>query len=346
MTARKKALRFAGGAIAIAAVAVLALLPTQAGARAIGAGHVTSSDAPTLPGYELNWKDDFNGAAHKGVEPGKWIYDLGTGYGCAQCPSQWGTFEIESMSSSTDNVSTDGQGNLLITPLRAADGSWTSGRIETRKDGFAAAPGGILRVQASIELPQTGTGPEAAGYWPAFWMLGAPFRAMGHTGWPGIGEIDVMENINGRGTVFATLHCGDLSTVNPNGLLGPCNEFNGLGGTTDIPASSLQGSFHTYAVELDRSVTPNQLRYSVDGNVFFTLQADQVPAQTWTDAIDHGFFIILDVAVGGSFPWAECNFFPHPGGCSFSTPFPQVVQPYTVSGKSMKVAYVAVYNKK
>jgi len=52
------------------------------------------------------------------------------------------------------------------------------------------------------------------------------------------------------------------------------------------------------------------------------------------------------VAVGGAFPWAECNFFPHPGGCSGSTPFPEVVTPSTVSGKAMKVAYVAVYNKK
>jgi hypothetical protein len=48
----------------------------------------------------------------------------------------------------------------------------------------------------------------------------------------------------------------------------------------------------------------------------------------------------------GSFPWAECNFFPHPGGCSGSTPFPEVVTPNTVSGKPLKVAYVAVYNKK
>src|SRR5262249_14101122 len=90
-------------------------------------------DAPVLPGSELTWKDDFNGAAGKPVEPGKWIYDVGPGYGCAGCPSQWGTFEIESMSDSTENVSCDGQGNLLITPVRHADGTWTSGRIETRK---------------------------------------------------------------------------------------------------------------------------------------------------------------------------------------------------------------------
>ncbi len=51
------------------------------------------------------------------------------------------------------------------------------------------------------------------------------------------------------------------------------------------------------------------------------------------------------MAIGGAFPWAECNFFPHAGGCSGSTPFPQMVTPATVSGKSMKIAYVAVYNR-
>jgi hypothetical protein len=316
--------------------AVLVTIAFLAGLVAGATPATAGSDAPTLPGYALTWKDDFNGAAGKPVEPGKWIYDLGTGYGCAGCPSQWGTFEIESMSDSTENVSFDGQGDLLITPVRQADGSWTSGRIETRKTDFAAGDRGVLRVQASIELPRTGIGPEAAGIWPAFWMLGDAFRG-NYLNWPGIGEIDVMENVNGRPTAFATLHCGFAPG-------GPCNEFSGIGRTTEN--ATLQDSFHTYAMELDKSIEPNQLRFYLDGVNYGTISADQVPAETWAAATDHGFFVILDVAVGGSFPWAECNFFPHPGGCSGSTPFPEVVTPQTVSGVPMKVAYVAVYNKK
>ena len=321
----------------VAAIAAFALLPA-ASAKTGGAmaeARVAGS-APKLPGYELTWKDDFNGAAGKPVEPGKWIYDTGTGYGCAGCPSQWGTFEIESMTDNPQNVSFDGEGNLLITPVKQADGTWTSGRIETRKTDFAAGDHGILRVQASIELPQTGVGPGAAGYWPAFWMLGDSFRG-NYLNWPGIGEIDIMENVNGRPTDFSTLHCG----VAPGG---PCNEFSGIGTTTDN--TTLQDSFHTYAMELDTSVQPSQLRFYLDGVNFGTIYANQVPADTWASATGHGFFIILDVAMGGSFPWAECNFFPHPGGCSGSTPFPEVVTPNTVSGKPLKVAYVAVYNKK
>src|SRR2546429_3832623 len=92
------------------------------------------------------------------------------------------------------------------------------------------------------------------GYWPAFWMLGDAFRG-NYLNWPRIGEIDIMENINGRPTAFSTLHCG----VAPGG---PCNEFNGIGKSID--AATLQDSFHTYAIELDKSIEPNQLRFYLD----------------------------------------------------------------------------------
>src|SRR5438874_5810597 len=110
----------------IAAIAAVALVTvTSAQTPGAAAASDPGRDAPLIPGYQLTWKDDFNGAAGKPVEPGKWIYDTGTGYGCVGCPSQWGTFEIESMTDSTENVAFDGQGNLMITPGRLPDGTWT-----------------------------------------------------------------------------------------------------------------------------------------------------------------------------------------------------------------------------
>jgi hypothetical protein len=114
-------------------------------------------------------------------------------------------------------------------------------------------------------------------------MLGDAFRG-NYLNWPGIGEIDIMENINGRPTTFATLHCG----VAPGG---PCNEFSGIGKTADN--ATLQDSFHTYAMELDRSIEPNQLRFYLDALNFGTISADQVPAAVWCAATAHGFFVIL-----------------------------------------------------
>src|SRR4051812_16924346 len=152
---------FAGFALLTVAGAVLvSTLPTRAAAQ------------PQRPGagFRLVWKDDFNGRA--GMPLGsKWIYDLGHGYGCDGCPDRWGTGEIEEMTASTQNVFTNARGQLVIRALRAPDGSWTSGRVETARSSFTAGKHGVLRVEARIQQPDL-SGAAAVGYWPAFWMLG------------------------------------------------------------------------------------------------------------------------------------------------------------------------------
>ena len=228
------------------------------------------------------WSDNFDGAAGTGLNTSDWRYDTGTG---------WGTGEIETMSNSTANVQHDGNGHLQITAIRDANGNWTSGRIETQRADFAAPAGGQLQVSASIQQPNV-SGAAAAGYWPAFWMLGAQFR-VDHN-WPNDGEIDTMEDINGLSSVFGTLHCG----VDPGG---PCNETTGIG-SGQHACPGCQTGFHTYSVIVDRSVSPEQIRWYLDGANYFTVNANQVDATTWANAVDHGFFIIFDLAMGGGFP--------------------------------------------
>ncbi len=228
------------------------------------------------------WSDNFDGAAGTGLDTNTWRYDTGTG---------WGTGEIENMSSSTANVQHDGNGHLQITAIRDANGNWTSGRIESQRSDFAAPAGGQLEVSASIQQPNV-SGAAAAGYWPAFWMLGSQFR-VDHN-WPNDGEIDIMEDINGRSSLFGTLHCG----VNPGG---PCNETTGIG-SGEHGCPGCQTSFHTYSMIVDRSVSPEQIRWYLDGANYFTVSANQVDPTTWANAVDHGFFIIFDLAMGGGFP--------------------------------------------
>ena len=298
--------------LVFAGVAALAVMATSIAA----AVHARAALPPTPGGWNLVWSDDFNGAAGSGVNTGNWLYDIGTSYpgGAAN----WGTGEVETMTSSTSNVFQDGQGHLVIQPIRDGSGNWTSARIETQRADFAAPVGGKLRVQASLQQPNV-SGAAAAGYWPAFWMLGAAARPVGATNWPRIGEIDIMEDINGRSSEFATLHCG----VAPGG---PCNEFTGLG-SGERACGGCQSGFHTYAMEYDRSVSPEQLRWYLDGASFFTLNSTQVDATTWNNATHHGFFVILNVAMGGAFPAA---FGGGPTGA-------------TQSGVPMTVDYVAVY---
>src|SRR5262249_60553852 len=111
-------------------------------------------------------------------------------------PAKGGPGGVEAMTNTPATVSQDGAGHLVIKPIRNGSGQWTSGRIETQRTDFAAPAGGKLRLEASIQQPNV-SGAAAAGYWPAFWALGAAARGTGASGWPGIGELDMMEDING-----------------------------------------------------------------------------------------------------------------------------------------------------
>lgn len=235
--------------------------------------------------WNLTWSDEFNGPAGTGINAANWKYDAGT---------RWGTGEIEAMTNSINNVYLDGNGHLAIKPIHHSNGKWTSGRIETQPSNFAAPVGGEVAFQASIQLPNV-TGAAAQGYWPAFWMLGASARSGG--AWPGIGEIDAMESINGTNMEYGTLHCG----VYPSG---PCNEPIGRGGHTPCTPTTCQAAYHTYRVEIDRRTSPEQVRWYLDGVEFWHVNSNDpgMDATTWTNAIDHGFFIIFDVAMGGGWP--------------------------------------------
>ena len=265
------------------------------------------------PGWILVWNDEFNGSGR--IDTSNWIYDTGTSYPGG--PPNWGTGEVAVMSDSTNNVFQD-NGYLHVRALHTGTdptSGWTSGRIETVRTDFQPPAGGKMAVEARIQLPNI-TGAAARGYWPAFWMLGAPFR--GHYwNWPSIGEIDIMENINGLNQWVGAFHCG----INPGG---PCNEPSGLNGSASGFSPSLQTAFHTYRMEFDKSVSPQEIRWYVDGIQRHVVRSSQVDATTWRNATNHGFFVILNVAIGGGWPGNPT--------------------PATVSGGTMLVDYVRVYS--
>jgi len=299
-----------------ALAALVVVLPATVAVAAANA-----SVPPPPAGWSQVFADDFDGAANSLPSGGNWQFDLGHSYpgGAAN----WGTGEVEQATSNPANVSLDGSGNLRITPQRDGSGNWTSARIETRRSDFKAPDGGILRMEARIQLPNV-TGAAAEGYWPAFWALGSPFRG-NYQNWPGIGEYDVMENVNGLNATWGTLHCG----VAPGG---PCNEFSGIGANRPCPGPSCQSAFHTYRFDWDRSVSPNQLRWYVNDELYETVSQSQLPADTWNAMTTHaGYFLILDVAMGGGFPDPLAG---------HATPTAA-----TVPGASMVVDYVSVWQR-
>ena len=291
--------------------ALLATVALLAGC-VVGAVGVTVAAAPaalagTVPPAPSGWNtvfgDNFAGAAGSAPSSANWFYDIGTGYG---------TGEIENTTSSTNNVYLDGNGDMV---LKAIDngGTWTSARIESTRDDFEAPAGGELEMTASIEQPNPANG---LGYWPAFWALGSPMRAGG--GWPQSGEIDMMEDVNGLNEASQTLHDSAGSSGSP---LTACS------GST-----SCQTGYHTYSVIVNRvNTSAEYLEFLMDGTVTDTITEASVGTTAWQDAIDHGFFIIFDLAMGGNYP---------DGVYGSTTPTSA-----TTSGASMSVNYVAVYEE-
>jgi beta-glucanase (GH16 family) len=292
--------------IILSSVAIaVALLPATAAAG--------SPSVHRGGGWSRVWWDNFNGPAGTGVNPSVWKYNTGPG-------ETFGTGEIETMTSSTSNVHLDGHGALDITALGHGQ-SWTSGRIQTISSDFGAPAGGEMAVTSSIRQPNPASG---LGYWPAFWMLGPG-------DWPMTGEIDILEDVNALSEHSATLHCGNLDDFNPDGTRGPCHEFTGLSSGL-LPCPGCQTRFHTYTAVVDRrNAADEQIRWYLDGRQFFQVNEDQVGEAAWSAAVDHGYSIIFDLAMGGGYPDGVC-------GCSTPTDD-------TTSGGTMTVRYVAVYKR-
>jgi len=306
---------------------VITLGPAAVLAAVIGtapSAHATTVPAPPS-GWTTAYSDSFSGAAGSGVDS-SWTDDTGTQYSGTGCTANYGTGEVETNTNSTANVSEDGSGHLNITAVKSGS-SWTSGRIETTADNFAAPAGGEMEVTASIKQPNPSTG---LGYWPAFWMLGSGFRASGAgtsgtmtcSNWPATGEIDIMEDVNALSEHSGTLHCGTASA-------GPCDETTGL--SSGLAAcSGCQTGYNTYSVIVNRTNTSAEsITYYLNGTAYYTVTESQVGTSAWQAAVDHGFFILLDLAMGGAYPNAVC-------GCTSPSSS-------TSSGASMSVGYVAVY---
>ena len=289
-------------AVLLAVATAAALAGATASAQSGDVILASSSSAAAPAGWVTVFSDTFNGRAGSRPAAANWFYDIGTGYG---------TGEIEQTTSSTANVYLDGHGDLVLRATRSG-GTWRSARIESTREDFTAAPGGELELTASIRQPHPANG---LGYWPAFWALGSPMRAGG--GWPASGELDMMEDVNGLNKASQTLHDAAGSGGHP---LTPC------------AGSACESGYHSYSVLISAvSTTSEFLQFLMDGRVKSTITEAEVGAAAWHKAIDHGFFIIFDLAMGGNYPDGIC-------GCGSPVAA-------TSPGASMSVAWVAVYEK-
>ncbi|NJC96337.1 MAG: glycosyl hydrolase family protein, partial [Anaerolineae bacterium] len=228
--------------------------------------------------WKLVWSDEFNSKTVTAPNANDWGQEVGDGT-VTGLPG-WGNSELEYYTAGTNNVATDGQGNLVIT-AKKADGSlmcyygpceYTSARLLT-KNRFEVAYG---RVEARIKVPA------GAGLWPAFWMLGTDID---QNPWPQSGEIDIMEYV-GRvpNEIFGTLH-------------GPGYSGGHSYGQSYDLGKPVADDFHTYAVEWQ----PDQVTWFIDGMPYFTASPNDPFLQGKQWVFNHPFFILLNMAVGGNF---------------------------------------------
>ncbi|MEV4177515.1 discoidin domain-containing protein [Nonomuraea sp. NPDC049709] len=234
------------------------------------------------------WKDDFTGPAGTSPSAAHWILRTGTSYpgGAAN----WGTGEVETMSAATANVSLDGNGHLNIKAIKDGAGRWTSGRIETQRTDFEPRPGELLRFSARLKQPDV---VNPLGYWPGFRATGAAYRG-DYTNWPGVGETDIMTGVNGRDQLANTLHCGTA----PDGV---CNEYTGRS-SGFATCGGCQTGYHEYTQVIDRTQTDEEIRFYLDGRQTWVVRESQVGVTAWRAAVHHGFYLRLDLAIGGSLP--------------------------------------------
>ena len=232
---------------------------------------------PTITWTKV-WSEEFDGPAGSAVDNTRWSYDLADG--CQNGNCGWGNNEKEYYTSAGENISLNGQGQLVIVARVAPSGlscyygacRYTSAKIHTRGK-VVAEPG---RVEARIKLPG------GQGLWPAFWMLGATFPA---TPWPDCGELDIMENK------------GSQPMVSSSAVHGP-----GYSGNTPFqhgqvqPSANLTDDFHVYAVEWDSLA----VKFYVDNVAHFTVTRDGM-RQYGRSILAQPYFIILNLAVGGHF---------------------------------------------
>ena len=238
--------------------------------------------------WELTWSDEFDGAAGVLPDATNWTYDIGNG--------GWGNQELQYYTNRPENVSLDGNGNLVITAKSESFGgsSFTSARIKT-KGLFEQAYG---RFEARLKTPY---GP---GIWPAFWMLGANNQTVA---WPQCGEIDIMEL---KGHQPSILH----GTLHGPGYSGG----NAITDTYALENSRFDSGYHIFAVEWDTE----KIDFYVDGYLYQRISKSTVNTKgEWV--YDHPFFMILNIAVGGTFA----------GFPTSETPFPQ----------KMTIDYVRAY---
>jgi beta-glucanase (GH16 family) len=279
-------------------------------AIAAGSGNSASSIAsqtfsPAIASGTLVWSDEFTNTTGASAQPNPavWTYDTGN--------SGWGNAELEdycawgSTASPCDatrpNAYVGTDGYLHIAAQQPSAGIYTSARLKTQ--GLFSFQYGRLEFRAQV--------PEAQGFWPAAWLMGNNIATVN---WPACGEQDVLERVDA-----ALTPDWNEGSIHGTGVTG-----TSLGTKYSFPGGQTAAGWHTYGILWSRG----SVAYYVDdpAHPYVTYTPSSIAGlggAVWPFDAGQSNFILLNLAVGGSFP----------GSPNASTPFPS----------EMLIDYVRLY---
>jgi len=204
----------------------------------------------------LVWSDEFSGSY--APDASNWGYDTGAG--------GWGNREVQTYTTQIQNARQEG-GLLIIEAVKTGN-TWTSARLLTNNKHEFKYGRFVWRARL----------PVGSGTWPALWLLGENF---GSAGWPGCGEIDVMEHVGkDPGWVQSAVHT-------------PSSYGNTVNFKKKFIATA-NSEFHVYQLNW----TYEKLEFSVDSVLMYTYKPAVRNTSTWP--FDKPFFLIMNVAMGGN----------------------------------------------
>lgn len=215
-------------------------------------------------GYTLVWEERFDGDSLNLDDWNVETHEPG-----------WVNNELQAYVDSPENIYIE-DGDLVLKPIETGKGQYTSGRVNTQnKHDFKYG-----RFEARAKVPK------GQGFLPAFWMMPTSENLYGQ--WPRCGEIDIMEVMGqATDTSYGTIHYGN-----------PHNESQG---TCVLEEGSFSDEYHVFSVDWE----PGKIDWYVDGNLIHTesnwYSATEGQGEiTYPAPFDQPFYIILNLAVGGS----------------------------------------------
>ncbi len=222
--------------------------------------------------YSLIWSDEFNSVTSSNVDSTKWVFESGNNGG-------WGNNEQEFYTGRTNNAYVAGGLLHIRAQVELTNGfRFTSARMLTGITNGAPAGTPLKFWFTYGRVEWRSKFPSGVGMWPALWMMGTNITSIG---WPGCGEIDVVEN-NGAPTFEqGSIHSGSDATQVFTNFVG--------GNVT---------SFHVY----DLDWTSNSITWSVDGVAYETQTSwGSSTGNPYPFPFNQPFFLLMNFATGGTY---------------------------------------------